>query len=322
MFVKNDTKYQPVLARADVTDDLSVGTIVVRAEYRALPTGLVGWGAPRPQLDTDAPTTAEVAIWEGTSVTVAGTVRGPGRLPHMARVDVHVGADSRSVLVLGDRQWVRNAGKLVPSTPAPFDTKPLSWDLAFGGAYELPPGLDPIRKLPHPGGQIAYPLNPTGVGFYRDDQAAEGQALPSIEQRDHRIERREDQPRPAGFAPCPALVGLRAPASAPADPNDPEWHFRTMLRAVHPAPSEMIFADLSPATTVRVAGVGSSPIAFEIPRSPVRVAKVRDKSREAVGFRVRTVHVSAVDGAVIIEYAHAFGFGPGAAPSWIVVSAA
>jgi len=239
----------------------------------------------------------------------------------MARVDVHVGADSRSVLVLGDRQWVRNAGKLVPSTAAPFDTKPLSWELAFGGAFELPPGPDPVRKLPHPGGQVPYALNPGGVGFYRDDRAAEGQPLPNIEHHQRRIERREDMPRPAGFAPCPALTALRAPAAGPTEADNPEWHLRTMLRAVHPAPGEMIFGDLSPATTIRVDGVGPSPIQFEIPRSPVRVSRARGKSREAVGFRVRTVHVSADDGAVIIEYAHAFGFGPGTAPSWIAVVA-
>jgi len=322
MFVKNETTCRPVLARADVTDEMSVGAIVVRAEYRAASTRLVRWEGPRAGLDTDAPTTAQYAIWEGTSVTVAGTVRGPGRLPHVARVDVRVGTDVRSVLVLGDRQWVRNAGRLVPSTPAPFETKPLSWELAFGGAFELPPGLDPIRKLPHPGGQVAYPLNPTGVGFYRDDQAAEGRSLPSIEHREQRIEHREDQPRPAGFAPCPALVALRAPTAAPAEPKDPEWHLRAMLRALHPAPGEMIFDDLAPATAVHVTGVGPSPIAFEIPRSPVRVTTVRGKSKEAVGFRVRSVHVSADDGAVIIEYAHAFEFGRGTAPSWIAVAAA
>lgn len=322
MFVKNQTSLRPVLARADLTDDLCVGAVVVRAEYRISGAGLVPWGTVRTPLDTDPPTTAEHAVWEGTSVTVAGTVRGPGRPPHVARVDLHVGGAARSVLVFGDRQWIRNAGKLVPSTPAPFEAKPLSWALAFGGAYELPPGLDPIRKLPYPGGRVAYPLNPEGVGFYRDDQTAEGRPLPSIERREAPIQRREDVPRPAGLSPCPDLLGLRVPSTAPTDSEDPHWHLRSMLRCVHHAPGELIFDDLAPATRVGVAGAGTSAIAFEVPKSPAAVSTVRGKSVEAVGYRIRAVHVSVDDGAVIVDYAHAFGFRHGAGPSWVCVATA
>lgn len=319
MFVKNTSSFRPVLRRADVSDDLLVGTVIVRGEYRLSASGLVPWEGVRPGLETDVPTTSEHAIWDGTSVTVAGTVHGPTRPPHLVRVDLQVGDELRTVLVFGERRWVRNAGKLVVSTPAPFETAPLSWALAFGGAYEIPAGPDPIRGLPHPGGQVPYPLNPGGMGFYRDAAVAEGRPLPRIERRETLIRTPEDQPRPAGLAPCPELTGLRLPSSAPAEGDDAEWHLRTMLRAIHPAPGELIFESLAPATPVRVGGVGPAVLDFPLPRSPVRVSTQRGKTSEEVGFRIRAVHVSVDDGAVIIEYAHAFGHAQSAAPAWVRV---
>lgn len=319
MFVQNKTPHAVVLARSDVSDDLCVGTVVFRASYRVGATGLIPWEGPRAALDSDPPSTAEHAIWEGTSVTVSGVVRGPLRPPHVVRTDLRVGGETRSLLVFGDRQWLRNAGKLVASTPAAFDEKPLSWALAFGGSYELLPGMDPVRKLPHPGGPIPYVLNPGGTGFYPNERAAQGNALPNIERRETAVSGWMDLPRPAGFAPCPELVGLRAPEAGPTGPDDPQWHFRSLLRFVHHAPGDLIFESLAPGTAVRVAGLGGGPVGFEVPRSPVNVTTVRGKALEVVGFRVRSVHASTMDGAVLVDYAHAFGFGRGGAPSWVRV---
>ena len=50
------------------------------------PRGLAPWKGSREPLPTDPPDTSGRALWEGASITVAGTVRGPGRLPHTARV--------------------------------------------------------------------------------------------------------------------------------------------------------------------------------------------------------------------------------------------
>lgn len=320
MFVQNKTPHPVVLARADVSDDLCVGTVVLRACHRLSATGVVPWEGPRTALETDPPSTADHAIWEGTSVTVAGRVRGPSRPPHVVRADLWVGRETRSLLVFGDRQWLRNAGKLVASTPAAFGEKPLSWALAFGGTYELVPGLDPVRKLPHPGGPIPYMLNPGGTGFYPNERAAEGKALPSIETREGAVGLWSDTPRPVGFAPCPELVGLRAPETAPSDPDEPDWHFRALLRFLHHAPGELIFAEMVPETVVRLVGVGG-PVSFEVPRSPVVVSTVRGNTVEPVGFRMRSVHVSTGDGAVLVDYAHAFRFARGTAPSWVRVEA-
>lgn len=316
MFLQNKTAHLVKLARGDVSPDLCIAAITLRVVHRLSPTGLVPWEGPRPPLDTDPPETVlDQALWKDTSVTIAGTVRGPRRSPNVARVDLHVGSEQRTVLVFGDRQWVRNAGKLVPSLPAPFDEKPLSWALAFGGTYELPPGPDPVTGRPHPGGPVPYILNPAGTGFYRSERAAEGQALPSIERREGGVATWCDQPRPAGFAPCPDLFGLRVPGPAPSEPENPEWHLETMLRFLHHAPGELVFADLAPGAPIQLSGVGPAPVSFEVPRSPVAVSTIRGKSSERVGFRIRAVHVSQEDGAVLVDYAHGFGFPAGGAPS-------
>lgn len=319
MFVKNQTSYEPVLARTRVSASLAVAAVVVRSVWRTSAAGLVPWEGSRPERDTDAPSTRKQALWEGTSVTMAGTVRGPQRPPHLVRVDLEVGAEKRSVMVKGDRQWVKNAGRLVASPPVPFDEKPLLWSLAFGGAYELPPGFDPVRKLPHPGGRIAYPQNPGGVGFYKDEKAAEGQALPGIEWHAAPIESWDQDAAPAGLSPCPHLPGLRMPRRAPAAEGDVEWQVRTALRLAHHAPRELVFDKLAPGTPVRGLGVGALAIAFEIPESPVRVTTKRGKSMDEVAFRVRAVHLSADDGAVIVEHAHSFGYEPSRPPVWVHV---
>lgn len=320
MFVQNKTASRVRLARGDVSEDLCVGAVTLRAEYRLTENGLIPWEGERAALDTDPPASVgDEPLWEGTSVTAAGSVLGRLRAPAVVRVDLQVGPETRTLLVFGERRWLRNAGKLARGVPAPFDEIPLSWSRAFGGSYELAPGLDPHTRRPHPGGLVPHPLNPSGTGFYRDERAAEGQPLPSIEWRDAGIATWSDQPRPAGLAPCPELLGLRAPDGPPAGPEDPEWHLRTALRFLHHAPGELVFSDLAPGTPVRLSGVGESSIAFEIPGSPVAVATVRGKSVETVGFRVRSVHISRPDGAVLVDFAHAFGFAAGEAPSWIRV---
>jgi len=317
MFVKNETRYKPALARTAVSEQLAVGAIVVESVWRSSASGLVPWEGSRQRLDTDAPSTAKQALWEGTSVTMAATVRGPQKPPYLARIELEVAAEKRSVTVFGDRQWVRNAGRLVASAPARFEQKPLSWSLAFGGAYDLPPGLDPVRHLPHPGYRVGHPLNPGGIGFYQDEKAAEGSLLPSIEWRDEPTKSWDDRPTPAGLSPCPDLPGLRAPQSAPAGEDDVAWYVHALLRQVHHAPRELIFDTRVPGTAVRTMVAGASPMAFEIPESPLRVVTTRSHSAEDVRPRVRSVHVSLDDGAVIVQHGHSFGHEPNRPPSWV-----
>ncbi len=244
MFVNNRSHHRPALARTLVSSQLAVAAVVVRSIWRISAAALLPWEGPRVEVTGEPASPSDHALWQGTSVTVSGNVPGPGRPPYVARVDLDVGPERRSLLVHGDRRWIRNAGRLAVSSAGPFDHKPLSWALAFGGGYALAPGLDPLGKRPHPGGWIAHVLNPGGTGLYGDEGAADGAPLPSIERPEEPIASWRDQPRPAGLSPCPSLHGLRAPVTLPRE--DPDWHVRAALRLLHPGPGELIFEPLRP----------------------------------------------------------------------------
>ena len=51
MFVQNKTPHPVVLARADVSDDLCVGTVVLRVCHRLSATGLAPWEGLRTPLE-------------------------------------------------------------------------------------------------------------------------------------------------------------------------------------------------------------------------------------------------------------------------------
>lgn len=86
--------------------------------------------------------------------------------------------------VFGDRVWVRDAGRLVPSEPLPFVNMPLGNDRAFGGT-----ALYEGEELPHP-------VNPEGRGYVMNPEESEGAPLPNIERPGALIETWTDWPEP------------------------------------------------------------------------------------------------------------------------------
>lgn len=327
MFVKNRTRFEVALPHGHFVDGVSVAALALTVAYRITPKGLELWEGEgvgheaRAPLPTDPPDATDHALWHGASVTAAGTVMGPGRMPHRSHSDLRVGAESRRLVVTGDRRWLRNAGKLIASAPLPWDTMPLSWSLAFGGAIEIPPGPVGPEKLPHPGGRFQYPLNPGGKGIVLDETDAEGAALPNIESPDCPMKEPLEQPRPAGFAPCPDLSALRMPADIGPDfLNDVERALRLHLRMSHSAPGELIFDSLSPGTAIELTGVGERPLLFDLPACPVSVAVQKGKKSTALPAAIRSVHVSADDAAVLVCFGHSFSYE--VAPSWVVVAEA
>jgi hypothetical protein len=94
---------------------------------------------------------------------------------------------------VGERRVEVSAGGEVRfSTPEPFESVPLSWDLAYGGydAYahdELDPPKRRNGKRVDPGprdeGVLAYPRNKVGRGYFIDvdRDRADGALLPQIE---------------------------------------------------------------------------------------------------------------------------------------------
>lgn len=318
MFVQNRSMCSPKLARSRVDDDLAIAAIVVETAFVRDKGAWVVRNVPRGS--TDPPDTTEQPLWEGTSVTAAGAVPGPDRPPYLARIALSVGETTTAIHVFGDRVWVRTAGKLAATPAARFEQKPLSWALAFGGRFDLPPGLCPVRRLPHPGGHVKHPLNPLGVGYYASERAAEGQPLPSIEWASSSVPRWEDPPAPAGLSPCPDLPGLRLGAEvSTAAFESPESRVALQCRLRHAAPGPLIFSELRPGTPLLLKGARREPLAFAIPPSPVEVAVRRSTSSTVVPFGTRWVHIDVDKEVVRVCHAHSFGYRPTAPPASVAV---
>lgn len=248
-------------------------------------------------------------------------MRGPGRVPHRTYADLRIGAEARRLVITGDRTWVRNAGKLVPSAPAPWEVMPLSWSLAFGGAVDIPPGPFGPDKIPHPGGRMEFSLNPHGKGFVLDETKAEGGSLPNMESPDAPVKSPLDQPRPCGFAPCPELTGLRLPRDLdPSILSDVEASLRAILRLKHAAPGDLIFDELAPGLPLELLGVGERPLRAQIPPCPVVVDVQKGTQKTRIPPAVRWAHLSADDAAMLVCYGFSFSYE--VAPSWVLVSEA
>lgn len=144
----------------------------------------------------------------GTDVLLVGSAWGPaGRQVPQVLVSVAVAERRKSVRVLGDRQW--RGG--YPTVPQPFESLPLVWERAFGGAYELD------------GRMIAEERNPVGVGLTegRDARGIEGQRLPNLEDpNEPPLQDVGQKSTPACFAPISAAW---LPRRAFAGTYDPRW---------------------------------------------------------------------------------------------------
>jgi hypothetical protein len=247
-------------------------------------------------------------------------------------VSLAVGDERRRLIVFGERRWRRSrlSDTIEASSPEPFVALPLTWEYAFGGGFDLEPGLLPGTDLPHPGGRVDYHLNTRGRGFYRDARAALDQPLPQVEYPDQLVKSWQARPEPAGFAPCPDLVALRVsklvelatPANAPNASFDIERTVKNAFFVLHHAPPRLVFRPMAPDTPIEVRGLGVAMMRFQVPAPPLRVL-VRKRAGvegvEAVPQRVRSLHIDADRRTVRVTHGHQFHYEPAAAPSWISV---
>ena len=323
MFVRNRTAFEAVLARGNLNEQLGVASINIEIAYRVGPSGLVPLAGPLERAPADPPDITRHPVWIGVSVTATGTVRGPSRSPFVRKVSLSVGSARRELLVFGDRTWQKRlSGDLESSDPAPFEGIPLVFARAFGGSYELPPGLFPTTNLPHPGLLVVYPRNPDGIGFYPDKDRASGRPLPNIELANQVSRRWDDMPEPGGFAPCPALTALRVPSNADEIASDP---LAAGARALHHAPGRLIFPSVEAGTILRLEGVGAAPRPLELsaPRSPVRVEArpvVGRAAREIAG-EIRSIHIDADGERLVVVHAHTLVYPRSRAPGWFHITA-
>lgn len=121
----------------------------------------------------------------------------PGRTVKARSVRVEVGALSKELWVVGDRQWKDG----VPTEAVPFDRMPIAWDRAFGGEGFAP--------------------NPAGRGFAPvKTEAGMVHPLPNVEIPNKLVTSPRDRPTPAGFGPMDASFPKRI---ARAGTYDKRW---------------------------------------------------------------------------------------------------
>lgn len=234
----NDTNWEARLFTGAIDDAQLGGWLVARATFevdrargRLIPTE-VRWPVFHESVDTRYGTfpSDNHPTHEGCDLVVLGSARCRRPTARTA-ASFSVGGFTRSLDVVGDRRWVRGAdGALVASEPEPFTEMSLDWRNAYGGSGE------------YRGGRQAHPLNPAGKGCYASEEAAEGGALPNLEDPAERIARWHDGPTPAAWGP----VARAQPWQMLARVREQGWTtqaqasreaFLRLARGCHPAAS-------------------------------------------------------------------------------------
>lgn len=128
-----------------------------------------------------------------TDVIVTGHAYAQGGKATEAMVRVAVGSNVRMLRIVGERRAeVSIDGHVRFTDPRPFESVPLSWELAYGGydafAHDelCPPKRRNGRRVepsPRQEGVFAYPRNKIGRGYFIDvdRDRANGSLLPQIE---------------------------------------------------------------------------------------------------------------------------------------------
>jgi hypothetical protein len=179
-----DTLYIVVKGTFDIGQSLRIAT-----EQLALAAEDVYWGDPSASSVKYA---SDFHIGKpATDVALVGNAWAPeGQAVTEMYVYLLVAEKQKALQVFGDRYW-RN-GRI--TAPEPFQTMPLIYERAYGGAHTVQ-GEDGQKNI------LLEERNPVGLGFRgeRNEQELEGLPLPNIEDPEHLIQTPEDKPRPAGF---------------------------------------------------------------------------------------------------------------------------
>lgn len=205
----------------------------------------------------------------------------------------------RALRAFGRRVWQRTSdGTLAASPPEPFRTLPMLWSHAYGGTHRIPAGFAPGTRLPMPAGEVAWPVNRSGMGFYLDAAQAEGQPLPHLETPDHLISAWDDRPNATCFAPCPVDSSFRAShVRMDAEGIHVEKEHdgaATMARALRNAAPSLQARDVGPGTRFTLEGMSpSGPIHFEIPALNLAWTVTTGDWRRAFALALSAVHIKA-----------------------------
>jgi hypothetical protein len=177
-------------------------------------------------------------------------------------VTVEVGPLRRVVRVFGPRVWYRGALGFVLSDPTPFESVPVRWELAWGGADFS----DPSRP-------VEEARNPVGRGVVADPATLEHQPGPQVEDPENLIATHRTAPAPAGLAAIGRHYHPRRTFAGTADelwlrermplpPADFDDRFHQVAAPGLTAPGRLRGGE-----AVLVHNMGAQgPLAFELPR--------------------------------------------------------
>ena len=170
-------------------------------------TGEPGFSAPIQEVDF-APRKLRCDI------LVVGSAWAPaGRPSDRVTVGVRVGDWKKAFAVIGDRHWVSGVAGFRPSAPVPFLSKPISYDVAFGGTDAMSP--DPAEHY-------AFMRNPVGRGWHHTlkPKYVERTPLPNTEELDEPVVKPNGDYNPMSFGPVGRGWSSRLPY---AGTYDQQW---------------------------------------------------------------------------------------------------
>ena len=151
-------------------------------------TGEPGFSAPHYEVDF-APRKA------CCDVLLLGSAYAPGGRPATrVPVGLRIGNLTKSFAVVGDRRWDAGMTGIRATLPEPFASKPISYDVAFGGVDQ---------EHEDPAKHAAYMLNPVGRGFRKrlKSEWVDGKWLPNTEELNRAVTRPDDDYAPMAFGP-------------------------------------------------------------------------------------------------------------------------
>jgi hypothetical protein len=128
-------------------------------------------------------------------VLLNGTAYAPGGKPtRRMTVGLKVGGLAKAFDVVGDRVWEAGASGIGPSYAAPFVTKSISYERAFGGIDDF--HGDPSKHS-------AYMLNPVGCGYHSELSGGlvDGTPMPNTEERSVPVTQPHRTYHPMSFGP-------------------------------------------------------------------------------------------------------------------------
>lgn len=151
-------------------------------------TGEPGLSSPLFEVDY-APTK------EHCDVTVVGSAYAPdGQPAERVMAGIQIGSLSKLLYVYGQRYWMASPTGFTPSRAQPFESRLISYDIAFGGVDRASP--DERQHDP-------YMKNPVGIGYHSclQDAYVDGTLAPSTEACNEPVERPDGQYKPMSLGP-------------------------------------------------------------------------------------------------------------------------